>query len=27
VDTYNSLSAASKGGNGHRLMSWWRSAE
>lgn len=24
VDTYNSRSAASKGGNGHRLLSWWK---
>jgi hypothetical protein len=24
VDTFNSMSAASKGGNGIKLMSWWR---
>jgi hypothetical protein len=24
VDTYNSLSSASKGGDGSRLMSWWK---
>jgi hypothetical protein len=26
VDTYNSLSAESKGGNGTKLLSWWRAA-
>jgi hypothetical protein len=24
IDTFNSLSAASRGGNGQRLLSWWR---
>lgn len=24
VDTYNSLSTASKGGNGNKLLSWWK---
>lgn len=26
VDTYNSMSSAAKGGDGRRLMSWWKAA-